>query len=89
MNSNVGESTPGQKLKSAHSKSGLRKDLSLKAFARLVIKEDDKDLAPVAKQWLKNKSAAGRTKRSDANSNLAKTIGSAVKLARRAKASKK
>lgn len=88
MNNNVGELTASEKLKSAFRKAGLV-NVSLKAFARLVIKEDDKELAPVAKQWLKNKSAAGRTKRSDANSNLAKTIGAAVKMARRAKSSKK
>ena len=85
--SNENTATPGQKMKALHRVEG--NSLSLKAFARKCAKDSNPDLADLAKQWFKNKSAAGRTKRSDVNANLAKTIGAAVKQARRASASKK
>lgn len=85
--SNEKTATPGQKMKALHRVEG--NGLSLKAFARKCAKDENPDLAELAKQWFKNKSAAGRTKRSEANANLAKTIGAAVKQSRRAAASKK
>jgi hypothetical protein len=87
MNNNVGESTPGKRLKSLHS--AKAQGTSLKEFARQCLKSEDAEVQALAKQWFKNKSASGQTQRTAANANLAKTIGAAVKQSRRAASSKK
>jgi hypothetical protein len=84
-NDNVASAS--KRLKSLHHSQG--KGLSLKEFARKCLKSTDVSEQEVAKEWFKNKSAKGRTPRSAANANLAKTIGAAVKQSRRAASSKK
>jgi len=83
----VGEGSPSQKIKALHRIEGGK--LSLRAFARKLLKDENSFLVNLAKSWFKNKSPAGQTKRSAANTTLAKTISAAVKNARRAASSKK
>lgn len=78
----VGDATPSQRMKALYRVEG--RGLSLKAFARKCLKDNNPDLSALAKAWFKNKGPQGQTQRSAANAALAKTIGAAVKNSRRA-----
>jgi hypothetical protein len=73
---NVGESSCGDRIKARHSTEG--KGLSLKAFARTLVKSGDQD----AKDWFDSKAGAANVSRSEKNKTRIHLEKSATKMSR-------
>lgn len=72
----VGQSTAGDRIKRRHRVEG--KGLSLRSFAKNLVKAGDKDAA----DWLAAKSGAFNLSRSDKNKQLVSAINAATKMSR-------
>jgi hypothetical protein len=79
----VGTASAAQTIKKLWHASG--QNISLKGFARQLLKSDNKEQAQVSKEWTGNKHGAKNAKRSESNQIRVRAEASATKLGRKAK----